>query len=226
MKILLLAPQPFFQERGTPIAVRLAAEVLASRQQDSVTILTYPEGNDIDIPNVEVKRVTSWPKIYGISPGFSLKKLYLDLFFLIALVRELWSCRSNQYDIIHAVEESVFMAWILRPFFRIPFIYDMDSSLSLQLIEKLPLLRPLLPLFRWIERQAIQQSLAVVPVCDALEVIAISEGAKHTQILRDISLLDLNAAPSCMLRQEAEIEESKQIILYVGNLESYQGIDL
>ncbi len=29
MKILLLAPHPFYQERGTPIAVRLLAETLA-----------------------------------------------------------------------------------------------------------------------------------------------------------------------------------------------------
>ncbi len=31
MKILMLAPQPFFEERGTPIAVRLAAEALAGQ---------------------------------------------------------------------------------------------------------------------------------------------------------------------------------------------------
>ena len=40
MKILLLAPQPFYAERGTPIAVLLAATALC-RAGHEVDVLTF-----------------------------------------------------------------------------------------------------------------------------------------------------------------------------------------
>ena len=43
MKILLLAPQPFYEERGTPIAVDLLLKALSDRGE-SVDVLTYPIG--------------------------------------------------------------------------------------------------------------------------------------------------------------------------------------
>ena len=43
MKILFLAPQPFFLERGTPIAVRMAVETLA-RLGHRVDLLVEREG--------------------------------------------------------------------------------------------------------------------------------------------------------------------------------------
>ncbi len=50
MKILLLAACPFFQERGTPIAIKLVAEVLSGAGHH-LHILTYPEGEAVPIPN-------------------------------------------------------------------------------------------------------------------------------------------------------------------------------
>lgn len=233
MRILFLAPQPFYQERGTPIAVRLATEVISRRREDSICLMTYDEGHNVDIPNVSQKRVRGYPRIIGIQPGFSFKKVYLDIFFFGAALREIWRCRKKQYHLIHAVEESVFIALLAKFIFRIPYIYDMDSSLALQLTEKLPQLRFFTPLFQWLERLAIRHSLAVVPVCDALEALAAEGGASRTQILRDISLLDYNqdetageTAGAPNLREEAGIQEDAEVVLYIGNLERYQGIDL
>ena len=47
MNILLLAPHPFFQERGTPIAVRLLATTLAG-QGHAVDMLCYHEGQEVE----------------------------------------------------------------------------------------------------------------------------------------------------------------------------------
>ncbi len=244
MKILFLAPQPFYQERGTPIAVRLASEVIAKRQNVSVTLMTYQEGIDVAIPNVTHLRVHSIPPLTKIQPGFSLKKLYTDIFFFIAAIRELWRNRKDQYDTIHAVEESVFMALLVKWVLGIPYIYDMDSSLALQITEKMPWCKFLEPLFLKLEKLAIRNSVAVVPVCDALAALAKSGGSKRTQILPDISLLDYehpelpegtyssgngsanSVYESPSLRKEAGLADDAEIILYVGNLEKYQGIDL
>ena len=45
MKILLLAPHPFYQERGTPIDVHLVIRVLSERLNTEIDLLVYNEGN-------------------------------------------------------------------------------------------------------------------------------------------------------------------------------------
>ncbi len=229
MKVLILAPQPFYQERGTPIAVRLAAEVLGRKynsQSDRVDLLVYHEGIDIKIPNVQIYRTTGCNQISQIPPGISLKKILVDLFFFFAAIRLCWTNRKEQYELIHAVEESVFVAIFLQIFFGIPYIYDMDSSIALQATEKWRILKPLYPILAWAEKLAVKFSQAVVPVCDTLAVLADKHGSKHTHILRDVSLVSNSEEQGVNLKRELGLTDSAQIVLYVGNLESYQGVDL
>ncbi len=232
MKILFLAPQPFFQERGTPIAVRLAVKVLAARKDDRVHLLTYHEGSNAQIPHTTHQRISAPSFLSHVGPGLSWKKLLLDVIFFFSVLKLLWNNRHDQFDLIHAVEESVFISLFLKPFFGVPYIYDMDSSLSLQMVEKLPFLSPLRGLFEFMERRAVKGSMAVVPVCDALAVIADRHGSQDTHILRDISLLDMEGDQSTELdlpsnlRQELSLKDDDVTALYIGNLESYQGIDL
>lgn len=229
MRVLFLAPQPFFQERGTPIAVRLALEALSSNENASneITVITYPEGTNIEIERVKLKRVWTPRFLHGIRPGISLKKLFTDLLFMFAVFAELWRSRTKQYHVVHAVEESVFMAVMAKWIFGVPYIYDMDSSLSLQLTDKWPLLRPLMPIFNGLEKFTIRSSVAVAPVCDALEEIAKLHGSKTTVLLRDISLLPDHAPlDRNKIRAELNLAPDQLILLYVGNLEPYQGIDL
>ncbi|MBI4486503.1 MAG: glycosyl transferase family 1, partial [Acidobacteria bacterium] len=49
MRILLLAPHPFFQHRGTPIAEKALIEFLSSEGHE-VDVLTYHEGEDVRLP--------------------------------------------------------------------------------------------------------------------------------------------------------------------------------
>ncbi|RMG40302.1 MAG: glycosyltransferase [Candidatus Dadabacteria bacterium] len=228
MKILFLAPQPFFQERGTPIAVRLAVEVLAARRNDKIDLLTYHEGRDLKIPNVTFYRIKPPAWVKNISPGISWKKILCDFYFLISVLKLVNKNRNHPYHLIHAVEESVFIAWLVKLIHGIPYVYDMDSSLALQLTEKWFLLRPLRPLFVLLEKIAVKGSTAVVPVCDALAIIADRHGSEDTQILRDISLLDFgdNDEEATDLRKELGLAADELLAIYVGNLESYQGIDL
>jgi len=229
MKVLLLAPQPFYQERGTPIAVRLAAEALADKYnapEDRIDLLVYHEGEKIGIPGVTIHRVTGCDFIKNISPGISLKKLVCDIFFFFAALRLVWAFRRDQYHLVHAVEESVFIAVVLKFIFRIPYIYDMDSSIALQATEKWIILKPLYPILSAFEKLGIKLSQAVVPVCDTLAVLADRHGSKHTHILRDVSLKAELPNARIDLRQELGIDSKEEIILYVGNLESYQGVDL
>jgi glycosyltransferase involved in cell wall biosynthesis len=220
MRILLLAPCPFFQERGTPIAIKLAAEVL-SREGHFLQILTYPEGEAIPIPKGSITRIRAVPGVRNIKPGPSWKKLVYDPLLLFK-ASEL--ARKNRFDLVHAVEESVFIALVLKKIFRLPYVYDLDSSLSRQVAEKYPLMNPLKPIMGYFERKAIRESLGAVAVCRALEEEVLKCRPGHLVCrLEDITLLpeeeDKEIMSSPRLFQEA-------VIMYVGNLEKYQGIDL
>jgi glycosyltransferase involved in cell wall biosynthesis len=218
MRILLLAPHPFFQHRGTPIAERALLEFLTGEGHE-VDVLTYHEGEDVDLAGCRVFRIPPLPGIRNLRPGFSFKKLLCDVFLL---GRAAGLMRRGRYDLVHAVEESVFMAAVLGKIFRVPYIYDMDSSLAEQMIERYPVMKIASRALHLTERQAIRRSLGVLAVCRSVE-----EVARH----HDPDQLIARVEDSTLLRGEhdqleATVPAGGPVVMYVGNLEKYQGIDL
>ena len=221
LSILVIAPQPFFQNRGTPIAVRLLVEELA-RLGHKVHLLVFHEGEEVELAGVQVHRIRALPGIKNIPPSLSWKKLVCDVFLFAKAARLL---RQQRFDVVHAVEESAFMAMVLHKIFGVPYIYDMDSSLAMQVADKFALLKPVRPLLDFCERLAVRRSAGVVAVCKSLEDIAIGYAPDKLVVrLEDISLLGDGDSSDEMLRERYGI--SGPIMLYVGNLEGYQGIDL
>lgn len=221
MRILVLAPQPFFQNRGTPIATRQLLEVLSS-QGHRLDVLTYHEGEDVQIPNCTIHRISRLPGIRAIPPGPSLKKVICDAIMFQACFRML---ARKRWDVIHAVEESVFMALAMKRRFGIPFVYDMDSLLSRQMVERYAWLFPAASCMRAMERAAVRASVGVVAVCKSLEDEARSYRPDgHIVRVEDTSLINEDVVGDENLRDDLAIRGP--MILYVGNLERYQGIDL
>lgn len=185
LRILLLAPQPFYQDRGTPIAVGLLVKVLSDRG-DRVDILTYHEGEDVEHDHVCIHRIPTIPFVRNIKPGFSWKKVLCNA---VMCFKAIQLVSKNRYQLVHAVEESVFMALMLKWVFSIPYVYDMDSSLSDQMVERFPLLGAMRPVLTFCERVAVRNAKVVVPVCDALAGIARKYEPERMVVLRDVSLL-------------------------------------
>ena len=222
MRILLLSPQPFFQARGTPIAVRLVLEFLTARGHQ-VDVLTYHEGSDVEIPNCRIARIPRIPGVRNIRPGFSLKKVLCDAVMLASCARMM---RRTRYDLVHAVEESAFIAAALQPFTGVPYVYDMDSSLAEQLIDSYPALGPVGAILRWCEAVAVRRSAGVLTVCAALQDIAQGH-APSTPVGRveDTTLLPPGNGAEGPKHLPPETAGAP-VAMYVGNLERYQGIDL
>ena len=127
---------------------------------------------------------------------------------------------------VHAVEESAFMAIFVKMLIRIPYIYDMDSSMAQQIVEKSPSLKPISRLLDLLEGVAVKKALAVMPVCEALADIALTHDSnKKVFILHDVPLSTENKNGQ-NINIGNEIETSGLRVVYVGNLEPYQGIDL
>ena len=222
MRILLLAPHPFFQNRGTPLDVLLVLKVLVERENTHVDLVVYNEGEDVELPNLKTYRTPSLFFTKNIRPGFSLKKLIAD-FLMFNIVWRL--VKKNRYDLIHAGEESVFFAMFFKFFNKIPYVYDLDSSIAQQMVEKMPYLSIFSPLFNLFEGLAIRHSLANLPVCNALAELCRKNKSRKTVTIHDISQLkNPLASPTGKLKQELRIKGL--ILLYCGNLEKYQGIDL
>ena len=222
MEVLVLAPHPYYIDRGTPIDLDLLLRVLCSRPGTRVDLVVYPDGEPRDYPGLRIHRIPSTRLTRGTRPGFSGRKLVCDAFLTATALR---LAARRRYDVVHAGEEAVFVARLLRWLFGVPYVYDLDSSIASQLVESRPALRPLAPVFRWLEARAIRGALATAPVCNALADLCRERGARKVVTLHDISQLeDPDAPPSGRLARETG--SSRRFLLYAGNLEPYQGIDL
>ena len=222
MRILVIAPQPFYQERGTPIATRLLIETLQALGH-GVDVLTYHVGEDPKLPGVQVFRAPAVPFVRDVPIGFSVRKLLCD----VALLWRLFTLtRRNRYDVLHAVEEAVFLSLLVRGISGGQLVYDMDSSMPEQLVDKYRALRPLDGVLRWLERLAIARSDLVLAVCEDLATRARGYAtATPVDVVEDVSLLgDASAddGPAEDLRRD--LPAGSALVLYVGNLETYQGV--
>ena len=227
MKILVLAPHPFFQARGTPLAVRRVLEFLSSRGHQ-IDLLTFHEGEDVEIANCRIHRIARPLGIRNIRPGFSVKKVVCDLFMFVKCLRMV---RRNSYDLIHAVEEAAFIAAAMQRLAGIPYVYDMDSSLAEQLVDAYPGLQFAFATLRRCEAVAVRHSLGVLTVCAALEDVAHGHAPdKPIGRVEDTTLLIPDNGHSGNGHSEgvlpAGVDRKSPIAMYVGNLEHYQGIGL
>ncbi|GAB4110736.1 MAG: glycosyltransferase family 4 protein [Phycisphaeraceae bacterium] len=219
MKILFLAPQPFFTNRGTPIAVRAALQAL-SEQGHEIDVVSYHEGEDVHIASVTHHRCTRPPGVRRVPIGPSWQKLLCDVALMFKAVS---MARRTPYDVVHAVEESAFIARLIKTLFGVPYIFDMDSLMSRQIIEKNRLFAPIAWFFAWMERGAIRRSDGVLAVCPALvEEAKRHHPSGHIVLLPDIPFTGMQHAEL----PKALTDATGIRLMYVGNLESYQGIDL
>ena len=222
MNILLLAPQPFYTQRGTPIAIRNLASVLGEAGHH-IDLLTYPGGTDVELVNTRILRLWKIPFIGEVPVGFSIQKLLYDFLMLFAVF---WKVLTNRYDVIHAVEESVYIALIFAPLKGSRVIYDMDSSMADQLLEKWHWLKRVKGFLDWFEGLAVRYSTRVIAVCQALVDKAHSYGSDTPVDLLTDTVLEIENDSG----QQAEdlrslAPEDHQLMLYIGNLEHYQGVD-
>lgn len=227
MKILMIAPQPFFQPRGTPISVLHRLNTL-SKLGHEIDLVTYHLGQTIPFEKVTYYRIPHIPFIKKIKVGPSKTKIIVD-FFVIAKVLKL--LMKNKYDVIHSHEEAGFLgAWFANKF-GIMHLYDMHSSLPQQLTNfKFTKLKILINRFENLERRTIEKSDALITICPELfnyvnqlypekKQVLIENVADNSSVFGESKMEDLN------IREKYQLD-SKTILLYAGTFEPYQGLDL
>lgn len=225
MKILMIAPQPFFEPRGTPISVYQRLSGL-SRLGHSIDLVTYHIGGEVSIPEVQVYRIPRVPFIKSLKVGPSWQKIPLDfLLFWKACILLL----RNRYDVIHSHEEAGFFSVLLSWLFRTRHLYDMHSSLPKQLVNfKFGANRVMIAIFEFLERLVINTCDALITIGPDLE--AYVRGINPTAPQKMIENLPLEQNLPDMqalhwMRADLGLE-GRLAIVYTGTFERYQGVDL
>ena len=234
MKTLVVAPQPFFSPRGTPFSVYYRS-LISSELGVKMDFLTYGEGQDVDIPNLNIIRIPRFKMLGNVVLGPSPLKLFLDVFIILKMI---WLLATRKYDVVHAHEEAVFFAWFLKPIFRYKLIYDMHSSLPQQLTNfKFTTSKTLIGLFKYLEDRCLHSAEAVITICPDLRDYVdsiITKKEKHflieNSIFEDIKLKNPtkvnNNKGSDSFNLNGFVNENEDLLVYAGTLEKYQGIDI
>jgi glycosyltransferase involved in cell wall biosynthesis len=223
-RILIVAPQPMYEDRGTPIAILNVLRAL-SQLDYQVDLITYPVGRPIEIPGVRVIRSRNPFGIRHVSVGFSLRKLLLDL----TLIPTMWRQLSRQrYACMHAVEEAAFPAAILGPWYQTPVIYDMQSSLPEQMVSHRGFRNRLAQRFlQACEAWLLRRVALVVSSAGLLRRVAdVAPGTPASEWHFPTEASTPNPGATDRLRRELGITPSAPVVLYAGTFEPYQGLPL
>jgi glycosyltransferase involved in cell wall biosynthesis len=235
MKALVIAPQPFFSPRGTPLSVYYRT-LVATELGVKIDLLTYGEGQDVEIPGMRIIRIPRFSFLGSVRIGPSYLKLFLDIFLLIWTVRLLL---KNRYRFVHAHEEAVFFCRLLKPIFRFKLIYDMHSSLPQQLANfQFTRSKVLIKLFKHIENSSLHSADAIITICPYLSSYVegvIKDEKKHflieNSIFEPVKLLSGTFADkythsvTALSEEHLDLPAHKRFVVYAGTLEPYQGID-
>jgi glycosyltransferase involved in cell wall biosynthesis len=223
-RVLIVTPQPFYEDRGTPIAVRYVASALGALNVD-VHLLAFPVGQDIGMKNVTVHRCANALHIKQVPIGFSMRKLALDA--------GLWRSFSRlvahgRFDMVHAVEEAAYMASALCPRLGQRFIYDMASAIPMELIRNSAVKSALLrtPL-EAIQRRVMHAASHIICSAGLAGYVRTQARSAHVHewqypaLSSAVSARDLGS-----LRSTLQIRPEQRVLLYTGSFAGYQGLDL
>lgn len=222
----MLAPEPFFQPRGTPISIYFRLKTLSDLGHN-VDLITYHLGENKEFPGLRILRIPDIMGIKKIKIGPSFTKIPLDT---LLLIKAAWQVMTNRYDLIFSHEEAAFIGIVLGRIFRVPHLYDMHSSLPQQLINfNFTRSKVLVQIFKMMEKQVLKNSSSILVICPDLQRTVEEEGYGNRSILLE-NFLDFSPSrfpeENIPPNRKDLAEKKEKIVVYAGNFQSYQGVSL
>jgi glycosyltransferase involved in cell wall biosynthesis len=223
----MIAPEPFFEPRGTPFSEFHRIRALTALGH-TVDLVTYPFGQDVAMPGLRIFRSLKPPFLKGVKIGPSFAKIPLDALLTLTALRR---AMAGGYHAVHSHEEAGLIGVVLSALLRVPHLYDMHSSLPQQLtnfaFSRSSIVRRA---FQAVERVMIRRSRVVIVICPSLEdtVRAIDRSAQVVLIENAPGSAEESAteAQAARLRSSFGLSPTTPVVLYTGTFEAYQGLDL
>ena len=226
MRVLMVAPTPFFGDRGCHIRILEETRVLRTLGVESL-VATYPVGRDHpEVPTVRSLRV---PWVRTLPVGFSPHRPYLDALLLGTTLK---AARRFRPEILHGhLHEGAAIAAVVGRLLGRPAVADLQGSVAGEMIAHghLPPRGPLPASLRRLERWVLRWPTRLLTssanfATDLLEewrvprerVVLLPDGI-------DPEFFRPGPAPD-VLRERLGLV-GKRVVVYLGLLTEYQGID-
>lgn len=228
MKVLHIAPTPFFSDRGCHIRIKGIVKGLDKRGVKN-TVVTYHHGRDVE--GINTVRTATIPWYTKVDAGPSPFKYIADilLFFkaLVLLARE-------RPDIIHGhLHEGVLIGWAANLCFfwrRTPVIFDMQGSLVGELEA-----HGYFSKFRFLKRVfwAIEYLIARLPtafLCSSQESVNVLTDSFSVPVERvclasdGADVLSVTQREVNALKGKLNINPGQPVVIYSGALSEAKGL--
>ena len=222
-RILMIAPTPFFADRGCHVRIYEEARALQAVGYE-VEVCTYHLGDDR--PGLTTHRTLRVPWYNKLSAGPSWHKPYVDALLLL----KAWAvARRFHPDVIHGhLHEGAVIGWAVGRLVGVPVVGDFQGSLSGELSAH-EFVRGRDWFYRlagrieaWIDRLP---DVAVASCSDVAEELEERFG------IRDV-VLALDGVDTDVFRPELETGDLRSLVpsghptvVYLGHLDAYQGVD-
>lgn len=225
-KVAVIAPCPFYIDRGTPLRIkRLAA---AMSEQFEIHVLSFHQGNDGPFP-FAIHRTLPIPLTIR-QTGANWAKLLYDMLLVIKALRFVRRERIRLID--GHLHEGAFIGILVRLFTGARVIYNAHGTFVPELLAtgKLApdswLVKPLSRFERWVERGVDR----IVAQSDLRrnEFVAAGHPSAKVAMVEDVPELDdfRVADEDVDLELEQRLRPSgEKLLIYSGGMEEYQGVD-
>lgn len=225
-KVLVVAPCPFFIDRGTPIRIKRLATALS--EDFEVHVAAFHQGRDGDFPFI-IHRTRSLPLKIRRS-GANLAKLFYDLLLLFEVIRVV---RREKIQVIDGhLHEGAFIGLLTKFFTGAKVIYNAHGTFVPELIatgalrEDSFLVKPLARFETWVERKV--DRIVAQSLLRRDEFVAKGHPAEKVAVVEDVPELDDLYLADDQVDRDLERQlrpHGEKLLIYSGGMEVYQGVD-
>jgi len=227
LRVLMLAPTPYFADRGCHVRIYEEARALRELGQE-VLIVTYHLGRTM--PGIATVRIPPVPWYRKLSAGPSWHKPYLDILLFFTALR---AARKFRPEIIHAhLHEGALIGLLLKKFLSVPLLFDCQGSLTAELndhgfIRRGSLLFRLFAILeRFINRRVDFIVTSSGPGAQQLMEERQESSSKVLPLIDGVNAGDFRPLPREEARMALNLPQDRIIAVFLGVLNRYQGVDL
>jgi glycosyltransferase involved in cell wall biosynthesis len=225
-RVLVVAPTPFFGDRGCHVRIYEEARALAARGVAS-EIVTYPTGLNPD--GLSVRRAPRLPgiRVRPVGPGYT--RPLVDAALAATALR---AARRFMPDVIHAhLHEGIAIGAILRRRLGVPLVADLQGSFVGELVDHGFLTDGSLSagLVQRLERWLVHKPDRILASSTASLALLASEGVERSRLVWLPDGVDLERFRPLPVDPALEATfglSGKRTVAFLGLLTSYQGIEV